>query len=198
MGLIVYGDNHAEWGTFNNNTRYKDDEFIILGDVGLGFNGYKDPPTLPDNIKFFRGNHDSPEVCKSYPNCLGDYGIIKDKIGFFAGGYSLDYMNRTPGLSWWYDEELSMVEMENAYTLFEEAQPEIMLSHEAPAFIVKGMYPNSYIPTRTSQFLESIAINIKSIKYWYFGHYHRSYYKEFMGIQYYGIDEHEMMEVYDV
>jgi hypothetical protein len=151
--------------------------------MGYGFAG---TPwvLLPDNHKFFRGNHDSPQKCRSHPNYAGDFGFLPDDNLFWcAGAWSIDRAYRQPGISWWPDEELSYEELGKAIDLYSQVKPRFVLSHEAPAKAGKTllhglMAGNAYFTeklecsmSRTAEALQQM-LDIHQPEQWIFGHYH--------------------------
>ena len=196
------GDIHGRWGDFKDKLNHADidpfEQIIILGDVGLGFPGpHEDPEDFEyyfdHKVNFIRGNHDNPQVCKAHKSNLGDYGIIDVTIGFVAGGFSIDKDYRTPGMDWWYDEQLSEAELSKAIDLFQDQKPTVMLSHEAPRSIVPMVVGNCLFPSNTNSALDYIFRNVKSIKEWYFGHYHISFDCVVDGVHFHGLNCNEFL-----
>lgn len=129
--MILIGDIHGKFDDLRKICSINPDKLHIgIGDIGLGF-GPK-IPELPQNFKFFRGNHDKPSVCKNHPQSLGDWGSITPEIFFVAGADSIDKKWRTEGVNWWHDEELSDEDLQKVMNAYLEAKPRILLSHEAP------------------------------------------------------------------
>jgi predicted phosphodiesterase len=129
--LVILGDIHGKWSNLRAVCeRYKTRTVLGLGDIGLGFPGQD--PILPENFRFFRGNHDNPAVCKSHPKSVGDYGIIVPGVFVLAGGDSVDKDYRTAGVDWWGDEQLNREAMDLALDNYLEYKPEILVCHEAP------------------------------------------------------------------
>jgi predicted phosphodiesterase len=129
--LIIIGDIHGKWPMLKNVCdKYKDKTVLGLGDVGLGFFGSREPK-LPENFRFFRGNHDNPAVCKAHPQYTVDYGMWEG-VYILAGADSIDKKWRTEGRDWWPDEQLSRENMELALEDYAKAKPDILICHEAP------------------------------------------------------------------
>jgi len=153
-----------------------------VGDMGFGF---KNVPGLHKDImsngnhKFIRGNHDSPAECRKWEWYAGDYGYSQeDKFFWLGGAYSIDYMWRVPGRTWWVDEELSSEELQKAYDLYVASKPEVVATHEAPSEIARytlhvacRMEKISCVYSRTSQALQKM-FDAWQPKEWIFGHYH--------------------------
>jgi hypothetical protein len=205
--MFFVGDVHGEWKMLNRAIeKIGDDDIILLGDIDIGifvqkgFHGSTKrmayyPKEFPSNVKFIRGNHDNPEVSNKHPNCLGEYGVFEmggHKIGYLAGGYSLDYMYRTEGVDWWRNEELPMAELYKALDLFEAEKPDVMISHEAPCSLVKTLFSGQDLyPSRTNQLLDAVLLSVKSINHWFCGHYHFTHDKFFCGVEFHILNRME-------
>jgi hypothetical protein len=167
---------------------------LQLGDMGLGFEGVH-LPHLDASFGFIRGNHDAPGLCRSHNNYAKEYG---DWNGVFvvAGAYSIDWQWRTPGRSWWPDEELSSEEGQKAYTAFVEAKPRIVATHECPKEIGEqllkdgGFRPEKWGSTesRTAKLLQDMWDAHKP-EYWFFGHYHRDWAIDIRGTKFNCLNE---------
>ena len=76
--MIVWGDLHGKLDVFRREMKkqhelHPNDTHVAVGDIGLGF-PKSQSSVFPKHCKFIRGNHDSPEVSRSHPNYLGDFG----------------------------------------------------------------------------------------------------------------------------
>lgn len=202
MNVHFLGDIHGSWGILKQVfSRYRDNRIIQVGDLGLGFlpleyeknylgelvptNADPDPEAFPDIFKFIRGNHDNPSKCREYPNYLGDFGVDKETgIFFVSGGFSIDFKLRTPGMDWWYDEELSMSQFNEAIELYEKTKPKFVLSHEPPIEVHDLLTTQSaFGPSRTSQALQAM-LDIHRPDFWVFGHHHKVWRKTIQGTQF--------------
>ena len=137
--------------------------------------GFRPIPELGKNHRFIRGNHDSPELCRSHPNWISD-SSFDGKHFFLGGAWSIDQEHRIPGVSWWHDEELSVVELNAAIDSYETIKPSIVVSHDGPESITTALFlQDPRLPrfkTRTGQALETM-FNIHQPKLWIFGHWHK-------------------------
>ena len=189
MIVHVLGDIHGAGGILKQVLqRYRDNRVIQIGDFGLGFHGVPDPPTdaFPDRFSFIRGNHDNPEVCRTYPNYLGDYGVMPETGIFFLGGaWSTDRAWRTEGIDWWPDEELSHEDLYKAIDLYEKVKPRYVISHEAPTSAAEYIPKRgvTFKPSRTSQALDAM-LNISRPEWWVFGHWHLTWKKNLGGTEF--------------
>lgn len=203
--LTIIGDVHGKTGEYRHKLGNIIGPSVQIGDMGLGFKGVGLPPpgTTPQAArhKFFRGNHDCPEKCRQHPNYMGDYGFDDHwKLFWLAGAWSIDWEWRTEGVSWWRDEELSILELNQAQQLYIGKKPKFVLSHEAPTaaalHMLSGLLTPSSDPnnatnvykdkkysyykaklgcvnTRTSQALQQM-LEFHQPDEWVFGHYHVS------------------------
>ena len=188
MSIVVIGDVHGKTHIYQKRLRqhYEGRRTVQLGDMGIGFKGVG-LHEMPMNHRWFRGNHDNPEMCRQHPNYLGDYGYLPDdKLFWLAGAWSIDHSMRVTGTSWWPDEELSIKELGEALNLYEQVKPEFVISHEAPrsaASYLLGVAASGgenagyfyakmgCIETRTSTALQAM-FDVHQPKEWVFGHYH--------------------------
>lgn len=150
-----------------------------VGDMGLGFRGVH-LPNLPKRHRFIRGNHDDPKKCQAHKNYAGEFGYWPEYRLFFMGGaFSIDYLMRIPGVSWWPDEQLSAKQFEQAGMLFIKERPEIVITHDCPSVvsyyllekIVPNFRPEKKVLTSTGQMLQTMW-DLHQPKTWIFGHYH--------------------------
>lgn len=94
--------------------------------------------------KFQPGNHCNHDTAYDYPHCIGRYGEfnLNGVKGFaVSGGFSIDYVERmhdqmkTGFKSWWQQEELSPMEVEDCFQLYTRVKPELVISHESCTMI---------------------------------------------------------------
>lgn len=160
--MMLLGDVHAKFDRLP-----KTGNIVQVGDFGVGFG---EVPPLSPTFRFIRGNHDNPELCRTLPNYLGDYGYTEDGIFFAGGAYSVDQKARMPYVTWFPDEELSYTQMDAAIDLYRGA--DLVISHDCPQTIAKE-HLGVERPSNTRRFLEAIWA-IKAPKVWVFGHHHTS------------------------
>lgn len=140
VDLFVCGDVHGKFDKFVSGVKgflshkdyCEDTYFLQLGDMGFNYSPLECLPK--DKFSFFPGNHDRRPDCYESPYCLGKYGIhpLFPEVFFVSGGFSIDKKYRTPGISWWHDEELSYQEFTAAVRLYAEVQPKYLICHEPP------------------------------------------------------------------
>jgi hypothetical protein len=185
-----------------------------VGDFGLGFKKYLDFEfycvlrDTPNPIhKFIRGNHDDPAVCLNINKQIGrtvylpDWGYDRGTGIFWLGGaYSIDWMHRTPGKSWWRDEEINSESLHEAIRKYEELKPRFVVTHDCPAFIyptVLGAAQRDKPVSRTSQALESMFA-VHQPQKWYFGHMHVSWKEMINGTEFRCLDIEESVDDQDI
>lgn len=178
---------------------------LQLGDFGLGFCDTMTFPNMSDvkgDHLFIRGNHDNPAVCHADKHHAGDYGILEgsfidgafDKLFFLAGAWSIDSAYRTPGISWWPDEQLSQEDLNKAIDKYKEEQPDIVVSHDCPTIILHHLHGSRVIPTRTSQAMDAMFLERKP-SYWIFAHHHVSWRKNVDGCTFICLNEMETLDI---
>jgi hypothetical protein len=170
--MLLVGDIHGNFEYIQSLCKLTRQEPIIqLGDMGLGFGSSEQPDIFPDNFYFIRGNHDNPMSAKAYSNYLGDFGYNeKLKLFFISGADSTDKAYRKENVSWWRNEQLSDNQLFEAFKLYTQVRPEIVISHTCPAFVTKLMI-QSKDAHRTEKMLEKMW-NLHQPKLWLFGHFH--------------------------
>ena len=165
-----------------------DNRLIQIGDLGIGFVGYPYPVFFPANFSFIRGNHDNPQKCQEHPNHIGEYGI-KDEFFYISGALSIDKDNRTQGIDYWEDEELSYRELSKCFQLFIEKKPKIVFSHDCP-LSVKYELNFFGFDTRTQHAMQQM-LEYHKPELWIFGHYHISRKLEINGTKFVCLNELE-------
>jgi len=155
---------------------------IQLGDFGVGFGAECYLPLVShDKFRVLQGNHDNSSLLARYPHDLGRFGVFefgKKKIFYVAGAWSIDYGNRTPGLSCWPDEELSLKESDDCLDLWEEVcgEIDIVLSHDGPPNFTQNIKKEFPIETHTGRLLWEMW-KIHAPPKWIIAHWHRSFSK---------------------
>jgi calcineurin-like phosphoesterase family protein len=160
------------------------DESIQVGDLGMGFLTGRKEAALDslwedsaDVHRFIRGNHDDPGRCKESPGWIKD-GTYDPNTGMMlvGGALSIDKDFRTPGVSWWHDEELSSQEFYRVEQIYITKLPRIMVTHDAPDKVTDVLFKDfksHSFPSRTSvTFQDMFEFHQPDI--WIFGHWHQS------------------------
>jgi hypothetical protein len=194
--ITIIGDVHGKTSTYQKMIRRMPpgQRSIQVGDMGIGF-PYAGLHKMPDEHKWFRGNHDNPEKCRRTTNYLGDFGLlVGDNLFWLAGAFSIDRMWRTQGVDYWVDEELSYDELGKAIQLYEQVKPRFVVSHEAPADVGRVLLHQQTVDpyflakenccnSRTSQALQNM-FDIHQPVEWVFGHYHVDWHFPFRGTKF--------------
>lgn len=170
----IHGDLFSYMSIINGAT-----ESVQIGDFGIGFlndEGFVDDLHQDGRHKFIRGNHDDPEACKERVGWISDGTFDEERSIFYVGGaWSIDWRFRTPGYTWWIDEELSDDEFDKVMDLYVEKKPRVMITHDAPESVSFGMFIEGsgkpWFRTRTAEWLERMFQAHKP-EVWIFGHWH--------------------------
>lgn len=184
--IIFLGDVHCNLNHCIKLSKKNPQKTILqIGDLGVGF-----IPTeiwtskLPDNFKFFVGNHDNRQESYKIPNCLGDFGEYNG-VFFVSGADSIDRNRRTIGVDWWEDEELSYKQFNEVLSLWEKSNCEIIATHDCPQSFAEAFFL-IYDQSKTRVGLDNL-LKIKKPKVWIFGHHHKPINVEFNGIKFHGL-----------
>ena len=161
------------------------DTTVQIGDFGWGWfsdaqkyriNRFHSTP-LMGNHRFIRGNHDNPAECAEAAGWIPD-GHFEEEHGimYVGGAWSIDWQCRTPGVSWWPDEELTQEQFAKVYDDYVKRKPRVMVTHDAPnsAILSCFEFPNyfgDFTPTRTSDAFETM-LAAHEPDMWIFGHWH--------------------------
>lgn len=161
---------------------------LQLGDFGFNYSvlGQVDPL----RHRMIAGNHDNHDICNQFPHFLPKFGY--SEIGGYTffhmqGAFSIDWQERINydqlhnTKSWWLNEQLSYLELEQAVELYCTTKPDLVITHDAPRSVVHhfgkeqvlrnfGYNPKTFTTT-TSEALE-VMFRLYKPKNWYFGHYH--------------------------
>lgn len=172
--FIVIGDTH-DFDVLRKITKHHLGFCISVGDNGIGFDKY-DNYDLPRNILFISGNHDNPNVCNRLPGYLGRYGIAKVNgvnVLYISGAKSPDANERTIGVDWWLNEELSYRESNELLEMLLDSNQfkiDVVITHDCPSSISGFQSYTGYLLNEVQKILESKAYQTT----WVFGHHHKS------------------------
>ena len=178
----------------------KDDYLIILGDVGVCWDGGSSDQqvksvlsSLPVTTLFIDGNHENHPLLNSYPEVKWHGGMVHEiapdilhlmrgyvfniqgyKFLALGGASSTDRTYRIEGVSWWPEELPDEEEMERAETSLSKVgwKVDYVLTHTAPYDVVSELNVEMYEPEMDFQYsLQRIADQLDFRK-WLFGHHH--------------------------
>lgn len=193
MFLRLIGDVHGKYKQYEKIITGSLHPTVQLGDMGVGFRhlgGARDGEFMrnPAHYKmvrapshrFIRGNHDNPSVCERHSQWIPDGHVELFPLGpvmYVGGAVSIDRAFRTPGYSYWEDEELSYEALDKLVEKYRLIRPYAMLTHEAPERIAQIIAGKMGIdiklghPSRTRQAFERM-LQLHEPKFWFFGHWH--------------------------
>ena len=173
-----------------------DDYLIICGDAGICWSHqtfqyhldlYND---IGCTIIYVDGNHENfdmlnqcqlveylgaimHQVDKHIFHVLrGEIMTIHNKTFLCIGGaVSIDKMYRTPGISWWKEEEINNHDIDNALNNLEKVNNKVdyVITHcvDTPT-VTNSFYFRRDICTDQLNFIDKVV----EYKHWFFGHYH--------------------------
>jgi len=177
------------------------DYLIIGGDVAVRWNEKLDHLTerwykrnVPCKVLFVDGNHENHDLLDTLPITEwngGNIHIINEQINHLmrgqvfnidgktlltmGGGYSVDKMYRTEGISWWSREMPSKEEYEIADINLKKHDYKVdyILTHDCPEIFLNEVITNSWKanPNELNMYLNEVYKAV-TFKKWYFGHHH--------------------------
>ena len=160
---------------------------VQLGDMAFNYSGLEG---IGNRHVFIPGNHDN------YDNlpvqALPGYGMVMlGPWSFFhvRGEWSIDINQRLNSMVnggikvWWEEEELNREEMEEAFNLYKEAKPDVVMSHGCPVSISERVgnpgvweyFGWAEKRVTNTQLLLEYMLQTHQPKLWLFGHYHRNW-----------------------
>lgn len=196
MKILLAGDTHGSIVNVQTLFKKASDEgckiILVLGDFGH-FPHLSDGRAFLKAIRqlsrqykivlhWIKGNHDNHEALSSFTReteiiqgCIYHPNMVPwtwGKYTFVAvgGAYSIDKNQRTPGVDWWPEEEISNADVYACDSI----RADIIVSHDCPLSVDLSYYlnyktdPNTH---RNRQKLQAIVEVVKP-KYLFHGHYH--------------------------
>ena len=183
MTTRIIGDIHGKVAPYIKLISDRNIDFsVAVGDIGFKEtycqleHDHKKFFEAPYNHVFVPGNHDDYDNLPDW--ALVDYGIHKQgnlKFFFIRGAESIDKYNRIEGKSWWGNEQLNFIETTDCINAYEEAKPDVVISHDCPliAYNVVLTNANKARGSNTSRFL-SECFKLHPPRHWFFGHHHNT------------------------
>ena len=176
--ITVIGDVHGKYDHYHKIIIKNEDHpyTIQLGDFGFKYETLKNIDSTRHLI--LPGNHDNYHDCYNHAHFLGDYGYTSlNRVNFFyyRGAYSIDRQDRTIGINWWEQEQVTIDQFMKARELYREIKPDIFLSHDCPDFMVRhyiGPYSRMY--ENITNWALGELYKIHHPKLWIHAHYHQS------------------------
>lgn len=175
--ITFIGDAHGQYDRYAKIAR-KRDYTVQIGDLGFKYGCLEDLD--PKRHKIVAGNHDNYDKIAEYPHYLGDWGSCSlggTDFFFLRGASSIDRDQRTIGIDWWSQEEISIESFFEARKAYKEIQPKIVVTHTcpesiAPAFLEPRFSHRIHI-SKTGWMLDEL-FNKHKPELWIFGHFHVS------------------------
>lgn len=200
--MLIISDVHGKYNKYLKIVR-EADYSLQLGDFGFEYDCLKEVD--PNNHRLFFGNHDNYLI--DVPHNIGDFGVHElggVEFFFVRGGFSIDKKYRTPGLDWFPQEELNILEQKNCLEEYCKIKPDILISHECsfpivpyvttPGFVRNFGFQEDPLRTNTNTLLE-FMIREHPPKLHIFGHFHRSWNKKIGVTEYRCLNELETFKL---
>lgn len=173
MKILLIGDVHGHTRRYKHLLKKLNPERSIqLGDFGFReeHEWFKRHIDI-ERHKILFGNHDY--IPDRYgPHSLGDYAsLYGGQLFAVRGADSIDRPYRTPGVSWWEEEEVAEDLWGEIIGAMDATQPMVVISHDCPQMIREEFY-NIKGVSRTSQGLQD-CFDAWQPLLWVFGHHHR-------------------------
>ena len=206
--VSIFGDLHGKYKEFHQlANKNKSDYILQIGDCGFS---YEELNKYDSNkIKFIPGNHENYDLCFDSPYCLGNWGQYKlGPLEFFyiRGAYSVDVAYRTAGISWWDQEQLSVIEMDKAFEEYCKTKPKVVITHTCPRviadiigdprFLIQLGYDPVNFTTDTQELLQA-CFDVHKPETHIFGHFHRNLDFHYQGTRFICLDELCSLEYQD-
>lgn len=179
--IKIIGDIHGQFQEYRK--LLGDSCTVQVGDFGFRY----DSLDAVDSVKhkIVGGNHDNYDTITSVPHYLGDFGLASlGGVTFFflRGAYSIDRDQRTIGVNWWREEEISIESFLNARELYRDSEPDIVITHDCPENVSEYLISDGArrYQTKTGFMLQEL-FNTHKPRLWRFGHYHKSWQKDIQG-----------------
>ena len=179
----------------------KDDYLIILGDVGVCWDGGASDrairdrlQNLPCTVLWLDGNHENFDLLAEYPVVedwnggkvqfieediihlmRGQVYTLEGKRFFvFGGANSIDKGMRIPGYSWWPEEMPSSDEYEEGWRNLDRVNRRVdyILTHTCPGHLANLLATKLYHgEEELHEYFDEISQEV-DFSMWYFGHWH--------------------------
>ena len=190
--ITIIGDVHGKFQDYYE-IASKHEHTVQLGDFGFAstWNKLEYSDLSSSNHKVLGGNHEDYDYCIHSNHYLGDFGPrTLNGLNYFVvrGGLSIDRVYRVgeelggSPKTWWSQEELNFIDMLNTMSSYEQAKPEIVISHAGPAFLVDRLTKGDLTKWKFhKEFRENTSLLLNRLlaihhpKVWVFGHYHMNF-----------------------
>lgn len=183
----LIGDIHGNFYDYQLLTQPIEHNSIQVGDFGIGFgqgdywNEKVNDHQRSGQHRFIRGNHDSPELCRTEMVGWIPDGTVENDVMFIGGAWSIDHQWRTDGIDWWRDEECSYSQLNQFIDTYAIMRPRVVISHDCPTLTAYNMFVKhgqsiggkSLHLTRTGEAFQTM-FETHQPEEWYFGHWHQT------------------------
>lgn len=192
MILKLIGDTHGDYTVLLKEYAKKDfDLMLSVGDLGLDYTTVK-RHLDPDFFKVVGGNHDNYDTLVELPHYLGNYGLVPGTSGrafFVRGANSTDKEFGVPGINWWPEEQLNMLQCEACLGEWERVGESVSLlvTHTCSRDYTALLIPdeNPLHPCNTSHLISQMY-RVHPPPTHVFGHFHTSWKKRVSTVPEYG------------
>jgi hypothetical protein len=111
---------------------------------------------------------------------------------YYRGAYSIDRQDRTIGINWWEQEQVTIDQFMKARELYREIKPDIVLTHDCPDEVsLKILDRNQRKYENLTGWALQELFNIHQPKKWRFAHYHKSWNMNISGTDFRCLNELE-------
>ncbi len=203
------GDLHGEFQQYERLIG-EVEQSVQVGDMGIGFCSVGEDGVVmrpqpkyetmkrQGNHRFIRGNQDDPSECRNNSLWIAD-GTSEGDVFYCGGAKSANRTNRTEGLNWWPDEELSESEFAIVREKYLDARPRLMVTHDCPHPVAPAILRHHQIDkpvalTRTRKSFQAMW-ELHKPEIWIFGHWHLSFDQQIAGTRFICLDILETIEL---
>ena len=202
--VLITGDTHGDNDfdkllPLKEKNLTRDDYLIICGDAGivwskLSLDDYINKySSIGCTVIYVDGNHENFDMLNTFPVVefkeakmhkiseyiyhvlRGEIMVLEGRKFLCVGGaVSTDKQYRTPGISWWKQEEITDADVDNAIINLKKYDNKVdcVVTHCCDTHtVVDLLYHHRNICTDQLNFVDQVV----DYKYWFFGHYHVDY-----------------------
>lgn len=174
--MIIIGDVHGKLAEYKKIIDTCESS-ICVGDFGFQYEWDWYLKNVANSSVGFHyinpGNHDFGPYMSDKSISLGNYSQFwKQNIFTVRGAFSIDKVYRMQDRDWFSNEELTYQEGLEAFDVYCEMKPKIVISHDCPQFIRESWF-KIYDKSNTSNLLQAMWEEHEP-EIWIFGHHHKS------------------------
>lgn len=173
MKITFIGDPHGKIDQLVDLIKGQTGMFISVGDTGFEPQIEKlRQQFISEEFYSVVGNHDWIPERYSWPY-MGDHCYFPEFSLFtIRGANSIDKHLRTEGLDWFSDEELNYKQQCEAYDVYVETKPKIVVSHDCPQSVMQSLF--GYSEKSQTRIMLEHMFQVHQPELWVFGHHHKS------------------------